>query len=145
MENKTNPLYFVIAVAMGMLLVLLINKGEQKPKVLNVNGSSKFDEVMYYIEDNYVDTVDLNKMETDAIVAMIDELDPHSNYISVEEFNEVNDPLLGSFEGIGVQFRLEKDTITVVQVIKAALRRKSASWLATASSMLTTPSWQVKS
>lgn len=124
MENKTNPLYFVIAVAMGMLLVLLINKGEQKPKVLNVNGGSKFDEVMYYIEDNYVDTVDLNKMETDAIVAMIDELDPHSNYISVEEFNEVNDPLLGSFEGIGVQFRLEKDTITVVQVIKGGPSEK---------------------
>lgn len=124
MENKTNPLYFVIAVAMGMLLVLLINKGEQKPKVLKVNGGSKFDEVMYYIEDNYVDTVDLNKMETDAIVAMIDELDPHSNYISVEEFNEVNDPLLGSFEGIGVQFRLEKDTITVVQVIKGGPSEK---------------------
>lgn len=124
MENKTNPIYFVIAVAMGMLLVLLINKGEQKPKVLKVNGGSKFDEVMYYIEDNYVDTVDLNKMETDAIVAMIDELDPHSNYISVEEFNEVNDPLLGSFEGIGVQFRLEKDTITVVQVIKGGPSEK---------------------
>ena len=124
MENKTNPLYFVIAVAMGMLLVLLINKGEQKPKVLKVNGGSKFDEVMYYIEDNYVDTVDLNKIETDAIVAMIDELDPHSNYISVEEFNEVNDPLLGSFEGIGVQFRLEKDTITVVQVIKGGPSEK---------------------
>lgn len=124
MENKTNPLYFVIAVAMGMLLVLLINKGEQKSKVLNVNGGSKFDEVMYYIQDNYVDTVDLNKIETDAIVAMIDELDPHSNYISVEEFNEVNDPLLGSFEGIGVQFRLEKDTITIVQVIKGGPSEK---------------------
>lgn len=118
MENKTNPIYFVIAVAMGMLLVLLINKGEQKAKVLHVDGGSKFDEVMYYIQDNYVDSVDYNKIETDAIVAMIDELDPHSNYISVEEFNEVNDPLLGSFEGIGVQFRLEKDTIAIVQVIK---------------------------
>ena len=118
MENKTNPIYFVIAVAMGMLLVLLINKGEQKAKVLHVDSGSKFDEVMYYIQDNYVDSVDYNKIETDAIVAMIDELDPHSNYISVEEFNEVNDPLLGSFEGIGVQFRLEKDTIAIVQVIK---------------------------
>lgn len=125
MENKTNPFYFVIAVAMGMLLVLLINKGGQnKAKQLQADGSSKFDEVMYYIQDNYVETIDINKIETDAIVAMIDELDPHSNYISVEEFNEVNDPLLGSFEGIGVQFRLEKDTIAIVQVIKGGPSEK---------------------
>ena len=124
MENKTNPLYFVIAVAMGMLLVLLINKGGQKPKVVTVNGGSKFDEVMWHIKDSYVDSVDFSKIETEAIVAMIDELDPHSNYISLEEFNEVNDPLLGSFEGIGVQFRLEKDTIAIVQVIKGGPSEK---------------------
>ena len=124
MENRTNPLYFVIAVAMGMLLALLINKGGQKPKVVTVNGGSKFDEVMWHIKDSYVDSVDFSKIETEAIVAMIDELDPHSNYISLEEFNEVNDPLLGSFEGIGVQFRLEKDTIAIVQVIKGGPSEK---------------------
>ena len=124
-QNRPKPILFVIAVAIGMLLVLLINKGgQQKARTIRVDGGSKFDEVMYYIQDNYVDSVDLDKVETDAIVAMIDELDPHSNYISVEEFNEVNDPLLGSFEGIGVQFRLEKDTVAIVQVIKGGPSEK---------------------
>jgi carboxyl-terminal processing protease len=44
-------------------------------------------------------------------------LDPHSQYIAAEEFHEVNDPLIGNFEGIGVQFRIEKDTLIVVQPI----------------------------
>ena len=55
---------------------------------------------------------------------MIEELDPHSIYISQDEFNTVNDPLLGSFEGIGVQFRIENDTIAIVNVIKGGPSEK---------------------
>ena len=54
----------------------------------------------------------------------MEDLDPHSAYITLEEFNEVNDPLLGSFEGIGVQFRLERDTIAIVSVIKGGPSEK---------------------
>ena len=48
---------------------------------------------------------------------MLQSLDPHSSYISAEEFNEVNDPLVGGFDGIGVEFRLEKDTVVIVATI----------------------------
>ena len=51
-------------------------------------------------------------------------MDPHSAYVPLEEFNEVNDPLLGSFDGIGVQFRLERDTIAIVSVIKGGPSEK---------------------
>lgn len=91
------------------------------PKVVT---QSKFDEVMYYINNMYVDTVKIPELEEKAIVAMMDELDPHSQYISLEEFNTVNDPLLGSFEGIGVQFRIVEDTVTIVNTIKGGPSEK---------------------
>ena len=101
----------------GILMGLYINKGVGKRQV-NVEGGSKFDEVMWYVGNDYVDVPDTKQLQDEAIAAMMEELDPHSAYISLDEFNDVNDPLLGSFDGIGVQFRLEKDTIAIVNVIK---------------------------
>ena len=107
----------------GILVGLYINKGVGKRQV-TVEGGSKFDEVMWYVGNDYVETPDAQKLQDEAIAAMMEELDPHSAYITLEEFNEVNDPLLGSFDGIGVQFRLEKDTIAIVNVIKGGPSEK---------------------
>ena len=107
----------------GILMGLYINKGVNRRQV-NVEGGSKFDEVMWYVGNDYVDVPEEDKLQDDAIAAMMEKLDPHSAYISLKEFNEVNDPLLGSFDGIGVQFRLEKDTIAIVSVIKGGPSEK---------------------
>ena len=102
---------------------LYLNVGAGKRRV-EVQGGGKFDEVMWYVNNDYVDVPDTKKLEDEAVIAMMDELDPHSAYVSREEFNDVNDPLLGSFDGIGVQFRLEKDTIAIVNVIKGGPSEK---------------------
>ena len=94
---------------------------KKRPQVI---AASKVDEVMYYINNVYVDTIKESKLEEEAIVAMMDELDPHSQYISLEEFNTVNDPLLGGFEGIGVQFRIVEDTVAIVNTIKGGPSEK---------------------
>ena len=107
----------------GILIGLYINKGVSK-RVVGVDGGSKFDEVMWHVGEDYVDEVDGKTLQDKAIIAMIDELDPHSQYVSLEEFNAMNDPLLGSFEGIGVQFRIEKDTVAIVSVIKGGPSEK---------------------
>ncbi len=65
----------------------------------------------------YVDSVDSKKLTEEAIKAMVKELDPHSVYIPVEEMREMNEPLVGKFEGIGVQFNIHEDTIMVTQPI----------------------------
>ena len=65
----------------------------------------------------YVDKVDAPKLTQDAIVQMLKELDPHSVYISKEDLEKANEPLVGNFDGIGVQFQVLKDTIVVVDVI----------------------------
>ena len=122
-NNRTRPLVVAVLLLAGILFGLYINKGVIGKKV-NVEGGSKFDEVMWYVNNDYVDVPDAHKLQDEAIAAMMEELDPHSAYISLDEFNEVNDPLLGSFDGIGVQFRLEKDTIAIVNVIKGGPSEK---------------------
>jgi carboxyl-terminal processing protease len=65
----------------------------------------------------YVDTVSTKKMVEDAIVGMLEKLDPHSRYLNAEEMKEMNEPLHGNFDGIGIQFNMLTDTLNVVQVI----------------------------
>ena len=122
-ESRVRPIVVATLVLVGILMGLHINNKLSK-RLVNVEGGSKFDEVMMYVGNDYVDVPDTHKLEDEAIAAMMEELDPHSAYISLEEFNEVNDPLLGSFDGIGVQFRLEKDTIAIVNVIKGGPSEK---------------------
>ena len=123
MENRIRPVWVIIILLSGLLLGLYINKGVGKRQV-TFEGGSKFDEVMWYVDNDYVEKPDAQKLQDEAIAAMMEKLDPHSAFISLDEFNEVNDPLLGSFDGIGVQFRLEKDTIAIVSVIKGGPSEK---------------------
>ena len=121
MYNKKGSGSILWMVVIGLFIgifVSVISENIQLKRHYKVIAKSKFDEVMYHINNVYVDTVKVADLEEEAIVAMMDELDPHSQYISLEEFNTVNDPLLGSFEGIGVQFRIVEDTVTIVNTIK---------------------------
>ncbi len=69
------------------------------------------------ISNLYVDTVNDKKLVETAIEAILKELDPHSSYIPKEEVDRVNEPLEGSFEGVGIQFQMLEDTLLVVQTI----------------------------
>ncbi len=80
-------------------------------------GISKIESLLYHIDKMYVDEVDKHKMIDDAIVSMLQTLDPHSVYIPKEELEEVNEPLKGNFEGVGIQFNIIRDTIYVVDAI----------------------------
>lgn len=80
-------------------------------------GMSAMDEVINYIDAQYVDTVNGGELEDQAIIEMLRGLDPHSSYIPAAELKEVEESLQGNFEGIGVEFSLLKDTITVVTPI----------------------------
>lgn len=123
MENRIRPLWVIILLLSGIIIGLYINKGVNTKKV-EVEGGSKFDEVMWYVGNDYVEEPNAQEIQDEAIAAMMEKLDPHSAYVPLEEFNEVNDPLLGSFDGIGVQFRLERDTIAIVSVIKGGPSEK---------------------
>lgn len=69
------------------------------------------------ISNLYVDSVDENKLVEDGIRGMIEKLDPHSSYTTAKETKQMDEPLKGSFEGIGVQFNMDQDTLLVIQTI----------------------------
>lgn len=69
------------------------------------------------ISNLYVDSVDEQKLVEDGIRGMIEKLDPHSSYTTAKETKSVNEPLQGSFDGIGVQFNMVQDTLLVIQPV----------------------------
>lgn len=84
----------------------------------------KMDALLNMISYAYVDSVDQKKITEDAIRALLKELDPHSVYIPAEELKETNEPLVGKFEGIGVQFNILEDTIMITNTISGGPSEK---------------------
>ncbi|MBW6459003.1 MAG: S41 family peptidase [Bacteroidales bacterium] len=72
---------------------------------------------MQIIELAYVDSINMQEVVTDAIVKSLKNLDPHSSYISKEDVRKANEPLEGSFDGIGVTFQIYHDTILVISPV----------------------------
>ena len=80
-------------------------------------AARKMTEVLYNVERFYVDAPNADKLSEAAIVALLEELDPHSTYIPKEDLDDAQMQINGSFVGIGVRFQLMKDTISVVATI----------------------------
>jgi len=78
---------------------------------------TKFKDVLSFAEKYYVEEVDAQKLTEAAIHGMLENLDPHSVYISPKAFEAVTEDFRGKFEGIGIQFRVLNDTITVLEPI----------------------------
>lgn len=122
------PIIFALLLISGMILGFLLEHN------INRNGNTfpgsnsrynKVQDIINFIDNNYVDSVKQNNLEVDAIKGMLNDLDPHSAYITADEYNTINDPLLGSFEGIGVTFRLEKDTVMIIEAIPGGPSQKA--------------------
>jgi len=84
----------------------------------------KIGRTLNLIEANYVDTTDIGRLTEKVIIEMLRELDPHSTYISAKDVKDMNEPLLGNFEGIGIQFNLLRDSIIVVEPISGGPSEK---------------------
>lgn len=80
-------------------------------------NNSKINQFLKQLDEIYIDTVNFDKLVENGIVEMLKELDPHSIYIPQKEVQQMNEPLQGSFDGIGVTFQLIKDTINITEVI----------------------------
>ncbi len=105
--------------ALTVFVLLFFTSGLQAQKLQWENmdpntTSKKYSTLLFLIDNFYVDTLDMPKLVEKAIVSTLKELDPHSAYISKKDVERADEPLVGSFEGIGVTFQLFKDTILVV-------------------------------
>lgn len=114
------PLLFAIVLVTGMLLGMRMQSNmpklvvEQEAPGPEGIGQGKIEEILRYVEAKYVDAVDKEALTQEVIDDLLSRLDPHSNYISAEELQAVNEQLKGNFDGIGVEFMVLDDTIVVV-------------------------------
>lgn len=120
-NNPLQPFYYALVLVIGMGIAYYLPKqGEDAPSGLSVQGLkqySKLKDIMMHIEQNYVDSLP-NGLFTDQLIDdLLQSLDPHSTYIPAQEFTDVADELSAHFEGIGVQFSIERDTILVLHTI----------------------------
>ena len=98
--------------------LLLCAQNQEKEQVADSKAAlQKLSSVYYLINSFYVDTADFDKLTEEAIVTILKELDPHSAYISKKNVKKANEPLEGSFEGIGITFQIFQDTILVVSPV----------------------------
>lgn len=121
MNRKTRiflPLIIAISIAVGIFLGTSLNY--QKKTITFFGGTPqerKIKRLIDYIQYEYVDDVDTDSLLDGTIKNMLDKLDPHSVYISAKELEGVSESMNGKFVGIGIQFRMYKDSLTVVKVL----------------------------
>lgn len=100
-----------------MLTIILVSLSATSFSQVSQQQMEKLQRALQFIEFAYIEELDDETLVEDAIRGMLKELDPHSRYLSADELRRANEPLEGSFEGIGIQFDLIQDTIIVVSPI----------------------------
>lgn len=78
----------------------------------------KMGRILQVIQDRYVDSVDVGKLEQESIDAIMSKLDPHSQYVNPQEFKALTESLEGNFEGIGIEFHIQRDTLLIVDIVR---------------------------
>ncbi len=104
-------LFVIVGLSIGLLMQPLISNDGLYDQI------RKYQEVISNAVKNYVEPVDTQKLTESAIRGMLNELDPHSVYITAEEMKGVDEDFQGSFEGVGIQFDVIEDTIVVISPI----------------------------
>ena len=122
MNNKKNsrfmPLMMALSVVVGILIGTFYANHFSGNRLSIINSSSnKLNNLLHIIDDQYVDTVNVNDLVEKAMPQILAELDPHSVYISAKDVQQANDDLRGSFSGVGIEFTIRQDTLHVQQVI----------------------------
>ena len=105
----------IIILTLGIVLGIQIEKVFSDDNLRD--GVQKLNDVLTYTQKYYIEEVDTPKLVEAAIKGITDELDPHSFYISAKDFESVEESFRGDFEGIGIEFQIVNDTITVVSPI----------------------------
>ena len=116
------PLVVAAAVALGIFLGQFLGRSSAESDIKGILRSlalpqNKVSQTLSLIETQYVDSVAIDSLVERALPVIVSELDPHSVYIPASEMAEINEPLDGEFDGIGVVFNMATDTVIVLNVI----------------------------
>jgi carboxyl-terminal processing protease len=112
------PLIFSLVMICGMFFGFKLHQQTGSRKGFFVKDSrSSLQEALDLIKSKYVDSVKLDSLQDNAMVGLMNQLDPHSVYIPALGLSEANEDIKGNFEGIGVEFNIFGDTVHILYVI----------------------------
>jgi carboxyl-terminal processing protease len=126
-KNSKFQIKLPIILAIGLAAGILIGATFASPDNTTANfmkGVMKFREVMSLIDKSYVDKVNTDDMVETAVTKMLEELDPHTVYVSAKDVELSNSDLKKEFEGVGIEFNIFRDTIVVVAPISGGPSEK---------------------
>ncbi|CAN5824763.1 S41 family peptidase [soil metagenome] len=108
---------FIIGLSIGAGILLGTQLGTRPVLRSNAEAYDKIKAVLSYVEANYVDTVNTEKLTDMTLEDMLQHLDPHSDYFTAEQTKAMSEPMQGNFEGIGIEYNFVRDTLVVMAVI----------------------------
>ena len=118
-KNRFLPLLLALCVVIGIIIGTFYTNHFSGNRLNIINsGSNRLNNLLHIVDDQYVDSVNIDGLVEKAIPQILSELDPHSVYISAKDVQKANDDLKGSFSGVGIEFTIRKDTVHVQNVIK---------------------------
>ena len=121
MSNKSNrfsPIWMALCVVLGIMVGTFYANHFSGNRLSIINSSgNKLNNLLHIVDDQYVDTININDVVEKAMPQILSELDPHSVYIAAKDVQIANDDLKGSFSGVGIEFTIRYDTVRVQNVI----------------------------
>jgi carboxyl-terminal processing protease len=123
-----NTFYLLVIVVLSLLIGFFWGSRSEELGLFSAERSSaqaKLNLLMDYVDQRYVDSLDIDALSIEVIQEIIDRLDPHTVYIPKEESQALSETMQGNFVGIGVSFYMVQDTVTIVRVLEGGPSKKA--------------------
>lgn len=109
---------WLVTVALLFGLTLSGGLDSQAQSADHFETLKRFSQVLDIVESSYVDDITRTQLIEDAIKGMLEQLDPHSAYLSTDDFKDMQERTSGEFSGIGIEISMENGRLTVVSPIE---------------------------
>jgi len=120
-KNTRTAIYYPVILAFAIVIGILVGRyyrsNYSEKRFYIYPRADKLNNILNYIEKEYVDKVSKKDLIEKTIPRLLEELDPHSVYIPAKDLQKVNEPLEGNFSGIGIQFNVLNDTLVVISTV----------------------------
>ena len=126
------PLLLAVAVVAGLVLGQSMGRNSAESQFRRVLTQlrppyEKLNQTMALIQNEYIDSLDMDSITERVMPLLVQQLDPHSMYIPAQAMEAVNEPLESEFDGIGVVFNMATDTVVVLNVVPSGPSQKAGA------------------
>ena len=112
------PLLVAVVMVAGMMIGYQLKEKTLGNRFFNLSKRTSLQELLELVKGKYVDKISSDSINQAAANEVPSHLDPHSVYIPADHLKEVNEEMMGNFQGIGIEFQIFSDTVNVMNVVK---------------------------